>query len=416
MSKVGVVVIGGGPAGMSAAIAASYDGASVLLVERDARLGGALKQSIHNGFGFSRYDDALTGPEYAFKDISVLEQTNTMVLLQTTVTRIVSIGNAFQVTLLNRHGIMNIETKSVVIATGCIERSPNQAAIHGSRPAGVMTAGSAQYCMNIMGQLPSKYPIILGSGNLGLIMARRLTLEGAKVLGLYEKHENPQGSIQNVAECLNDFNIPLHFQHTISHVIGVYRLKSVVISRVDKSFNPIRGTENQVKCDSLIISAGLTPEIGLSNALNLPTSTETQGPICDQNFMSMLDGVFVCGNAMHINDVVDYISESGEIAGRNAARYMVRERQLVGITSSKDFLYCVPQYLDIDMLHNETVICFRSRTKRENVTVKVYVDGHELFSQEFPTIRPPETGRIAFNINTALNPDSRIELRMENTR
>ena len=412
MSKVGVVVIGGGPAGLSAAIAAAYDGASVLLVERDARLGGILKQCIDNCYGFLRFDEQLTGPEYAFKDISTLEQTNTVVLLQTTVSRIISIGNMFQVTLLNRHGIMQVETKSVIIATGCIERSPNQVSIHGSRPSGVMTAGSAQYYANIMGQLPSKYPIILGSGNIGLIMARRLTLEGAKVLGIYEQQETPQGSLRNVAECLNDFNIPLHFQHTISHVSGTQRLKSVVISRVDKNLNPIRGTENHVKCDSLLISAGLIPETSLSDSLSLPISQETKGPICDQNFMSMLDGVFVCGNAMHINDVVDYISESGEIAGRNAARYMVRNRQLVSINTSKDFLYCVPQYLDIDMLHNDTVICFRSREVRENATVKVYVDGFEVFSQEFPALRPPETSRIAFNFETVLNPESRVELRM----
>jgi len=416
MSKVGVVVIGGGPAGLSAAIAAAYDGASVLLVEREARLGGMLKQSIHSGYGFLRYDEQLTGPEYAFKDIYTLEQTNAIVLLQTTVTRIVSIDNSFQVTLLNRHGVMNVETKSVVIATGCLERSPNQISIHGSRPSGIMTAGNAQYYANIMGQLPSKYPIILGSGNIGLIMARRLSLEGAKVLGVYEQSETPQGSVRNLAECLNDFNIPLHFQHTITHVAGLHRLKSVVICRVDKNLNPIRGTENQVKCDSLLISTGLIPETQLSESLKLPISPETNGPICDQNYMSMLDGVFVCGNAMHIGDMVEYISESGDIAGRNAARYMVRERQLISIKTSKDFLYCVPQYLDIDMLHNETSICFRSRDIRENVTVRVYADGHEVISQEFPAIRPPEIQNITVNFNTVLNPESRVELRMENSR
>jgi len=416
MSKVGVAVIGGGPAGLSAAIAASYDGASVLLIERDARLGGTLKQSIHDGFGFFRYDERLTGPEYAFRDISTLEQTNTFVLLQTSVINIVSIGNTFQLTLCNRHGIMHVEAKSVVIATGCRERSPNQAGIHGSRPSGVMTAGSAQYYANIMGQLPSKYPIIFGSGNIGLIMARRLTLEGAKVLGVYEINEKPQGSIRNVAECLNDFNIPLHFQHTITHVTGTHRIGSVVISRVDKNSTPIRGSENQVKCDSLIISAGLIPETELTEKLGIPLSSDTNGPECDQNYMSMLDGIFICGNAMYINDVVDYISESGEIAGRSAARYMLRNRQLADIRISKDFLYCVPNYLDVDMLHNETVIYFRSREMRAETVIKVYVDGFEAFSQEFPALRPQETERIAVSFNASLNPESRVELRMENVR
>jgi len=416
MSKVGVAVIGGGPAGLSAAIAASFDGASVLLIDRDVRLGGVLKQCIHDGYGFYRYDERLTGPEYAFKDIATLEQTNTFVLLQTTVTNIVSIGNTFQLTLFNRHGIMNVEAKSVVIATGCTERSPNQAGIHGSRPAGVMTAGSAQYYANIMGQLPSKYPIIYGSGNLGIIMARRLSLEGGRVLGVYESKEKPQGSMRNVAECLNYFNIPLHFLHAITHVTGTHRLRSVVISRVDKNSNPIRGTENQVKCDSLIVSAGLIPDTGLTESLGIPLSSETHGPECDHNYMSMLDGIFVCGNAMYINDVVDYISESGEIAGRSAARYMVRDRKLASIKVSKDFLYCVPHYLDVDMLHNDTVMYFRSREIRENVLVKVYVDGFEAFSQEFPALRPPEIERIAVNFNTALSAESKVELRMESIR
>jgi len=416
MSRVGVAVIGGGPAGLSAAIAASVDGATVLLVERDAKLGGMLKQSIHADFGFARYDEWLTGPEYAFKDIMSLEQTNTFVLLQTSVTRIISVGNAFQLTLCNRHGVVHIEAKSVILATGCIERTASQALVHGSRPAGVMTAGNAQYYANIMGQLPAKSSIILGSGNIGLVMARRLSLEGGKVLGVYEPGQSPEGSLHNIVECLNDFQIPIHFGHTITHVSGSQRLKSVVINRVDKNLNTIKGSESQVQCDSLIISVGLTPEISLADSLSIPISVETGGPICDQNYMTMLDGVFTCGNAMHISDTVDYISESGEIAGRNAARYIVRERNLVSIKTSKDFLFCTPQYLDIDMLYNETVLFFRTREIRENATVKVYADGHEVQSQDFLTLRPPEVERLVVSFNTALSSESRIELRLENTK
>jgi len=416
VSRVGVVVIGGGPAGLSAAIAASVDGASVLLVERDARLGGILKQCIHADFGFLRYDEKLTGPEYAFKDIASLEQTNTFVLLQTSVTRILSFGNVFQLTLCNRHGLVHIEAKSIVLATGCIERSASQALVHGSRPAGVMTAGNAQYYANIMGQLPARSSIILGSGNTGLVMARRLSLEGGKVLGVYEPGSYPEGSLHNIVECLNDFDIPIHFNHTVTHVSGAQRLKSAVINRVDKNLNPIKGTESQVQCDSLIISAGLTPDISLADSLGITISPETGGPVCDQNYMTMLDGVFSCGNSMHINSAVDYISESGEIAGLNAARYMVRERNLVSIKPSKDFLYCAPQYLDIDMLHNETVIFFRIREIRENVTARVYVDGHEVHSQEFLTLRPPEVERLVVNFDTALSLESRVEIRLENNR
>jgi len=412
-SRVGVVVIGGGPAGISAAIAASVDGASVLLVDKETRLGGTLNQAVHDGFGMLRYDERLAGPEYAFRDIATLEQTNAIVMLQTFVTRILSISNGFQLTLCNRHGIVFVETKSIVFATGCTERSAKQAFIHGSRPAGIMTAGSAQYYTNVMGQLPAKHSIILGSCDLGLVMARRLSLEGAKVLGVYEPKQSPDGALQNVADCLNDFGIPLHCSHTISYVSGNQRLNGVVISRVDKQLNLIRGTENLVKCDSLILSVGLIPENSLSESLGVPISSITNGPICDQNYMTLIDGVFCCGNAVHINGLVDYISESGEIAGRSAARFFDRERHLIEINSSKDFLYSVPHYLDIDMLRGETPLLFRVKETRENAVVKVFVDGKEIFSQEFLTLRPPEVERIVVNFSSVLNRESRIELRME---
>jgi thioredoxin reductase len=337
-------------------------------------------------------------------------------MLQTFVSRIVSVGNEFQLTLCNRHGIVNIETKSIVLATGCMERTAQQMFIHGSRPAGVMTAGTAQYYANIMGQLPAKNAIMLGSGDIGLVMARRLTLEGARVLGVYEPKRHPDGSLMNVVECLNDFNIPLHFEHTISYVSGAQRLSSVVIYRVDKNLNPLRGSEKLVKCDSLILSVGLNPEKELADSLGVPISKITFGPICDQNYMTLLDGVFCCGNAVHINGLVDYISESGEVAGRSAARYMGRERHLIEITTGKDFLYSVPQYLDFDMLRGETALLFRSNSMRENVVVKVYIDGKDVFSQEFITLRPQKVERIVVNFDSLLSPESRIELKMEGKR
>jgi len=413
MSRFSVVVIGGGPAGISAAIAASIDGASVLLVDRDSRLGGTLKQAVHAGFGMLRYEERLAGPEYAFRDIATLEQTNTFVMLQTFVSRIVSNGNEFQLTLCNRHGIVNIAAKSIVLATGCIERTSKQFFIHGSRPAGILTAGTAQYYMNIMGQIPAKKAIILGSGDIGLVMARRLTLEGARVLSVYEPNRYPEGSLMNVFECLNDFNIPLHFEHTISYTSGTQRLSSVIAYRVDKNLNPLKGTEKLVKCDTLILSVGLKPEKELADSLSVPISKITHGPSCDQNYMTLLDGVFCCGNAVHINGLVDYISESGEIAGRSAARYMGRERHLIEINTGKDFLYSVPKYIDFDMLRGETTLLFRSSDIRENVVVKVYIDGNDVFSQEFITLRPQKVERITVDFDSLLNPESRIELKME---
>jgi thioredoxin reductase len=414
MSKVGVVVIGGGPAGLAAAVAAAVDGASVLLVERDASLGGALKQAIHDGFGMVRHDIRLTGPEYAFIDISDLDQTSTLVMLQTSVTRVVRIGSSFQLTLCNRHGIVIVEAKSVVIATGCIERSANHLSIHGSRPAGVFTAGSAQYYLNIMGQLPGKNCIILGSSNLGLIIARRLTLEGARVLGVYEPSQVPSGSLQNISECLNDYFIPLHCSHTVTHIFGLGRLKSVIVQRVDKNLNVIRGSENRIKCDTLILASGLIPETELADSLGVPISDITTGPICDQNFMTMVDGVFCCGNALYINSLADYISECGKIAGQSAARYMPGERQIITVSASKDFLLTVPQCLDLGMLRGEVVFFFRPRESRENVIVRVLVNGQEVCSKAFLTLSPQGVERLTVNFGIALTPESKVELRMQN--
>ena len=413
MSRFNVVVIGGGPGGLSAAIAASVDGASVLLVERETRLGGILKQCIHDGFGIERYNERLTGPEYAFRDISALEQTNARVLLNTTVSRIVRNGNMFQLTLYNRHGILIVEANSIVLATGCRERTARQIGIHGNLTSGIITAGNAQYYLNVLGQLPAKRSVILGSGNIGLITARRLTLEGSRVLGIYEAKQIPGGSLRNVIHCVYDFDIPLYFSHTITRVTGATRLTTVEICKVDKNLIPIRGTENLVKCDSLILSCGLIPENEIAESLGVPLSNVTHGPECDQNYMTLIDGIFCCGNALHVNDTVDNVSASGETAGRNAARFMNRERRLIKINISKDFLYCVPQYLDIDIISNDTVIYFKSRESRTNAIVKVFITGSEVFSQKFEALRPSETQRIVLNFNNLINNESKIELKME---
>ena len=415
MSRVGVVVIGGGPAGLAAAISASVDGASVLLVERNSRLGGSLNQAIHAGFGELRHGNRLTGPEYAFTDIAALEQTGTFVMLQTSVTKVVRIGSSYQLTLCNRHGIVLVEAKSVILATGCIERSAYHLSIHGSRPAGVFTAGSAQYYLNIMGQLPGRNCIILGSSNIGLVTARRLTLEGARVLGVYEPAQSPVGLLQNVSECLNDFFIPLHCGHTITHILGGSRLKSVIVQRVDKNLNAIKGSENRIQCDSLIIAGRLTPDTELADSLSIPFSEATGGPVCDQNFMTMIEGIFCCGNALYISSMVDYISECGEIAGQSAARYMYGERQLLSISISKDILTITPQCLDLGMLRGDVVFFFRPRETRENVAVKVLVNGQIIHSQEYLTLNPSEVERLAVSFNIAMTPESKVELRIQNT-
>ena len=319
--KFDVAVIGGGPAGLAAAVAASKHGASVLLIERETRLGGILKQCIHDGFGVIRYGEKLTGPQYAFKEIQALKKTSVKSMLQAFVTNIERKGGRFLLTIVSSEGISEIDTGSLVLATGCRERTAKQAAIFGTRPSGVLTAGSAQYYTNIMGMMPARRCVILGSGDIGLIMARRLTLEGAEVLGVYEAKNSPGGLARNIEQCLNDFDIPLHLEHTVTRLIGADRLKAVEVCKVDRNMAPIPGTDKIIECDALILSIGLIPENELAQMLGIPLDPQTRAPVCDSNNMTTVDGVFSCGNALKISDLADDVSASGELAGRSAAYF-----------------------------------------------------------------------------------------------
>jgi len=412
-NTVDVAVIGGGPAGIAAATAAAKTGVSVLLIEREARLGGILKQCIHDGFGVIRYGEKLSGPEYAYIDIMALEETRARIMLQTFVTRIERRNGKFILTLVNKGGLIQVQAGRLVLATGCRERTSKQVAIHGARPSGVFTAGSAQYYTNVLGQLPTKRCVILGSGDIGMIMARRLTLEGAEVLGVYEAQASPGGLLRNVLQCLNDFEIPLRLGHTVTRLVGSERLKAVVISQVDKSLNPIPGTEKIVKCDALILSVGLIPENELAETLGAEISLHTRGPVCDQNNMTMIDGLFSCGNAMHVNDVVDYVSESGEVAGFFAAHYTGAARSLITVSASEDFHYVVPQVIDISSTRKDAIMFFRTGKAQQNMIVKVYADGAEIFQKHYSHLRPPEMQRIEVNLGDQLSQSSKITLRME---
>lgn len=414
MKSYDVLVIGGGPAGLAAAVSAHKNGAKTLLVEREARLGGILKQCIHDGFGLVRFGEKLSGPEYAERFVDMFRDEKIEALLLTFVTRIEKTEDGFKVVLVNRDGVEPVFTKSLILATGCRERTAKQVAIHGTRPAGVFTAGSAQHFTNLLGQLPTKRCVILGSGDIGLIMARRLTLEGAEVVGVYEAKPTPSGLTRNIHQCLHDYNIPLHLSHTVTRVFGQDRLEQVEISKVDENMQPIAGTEEIIDCDALILSVGLIPENELAETLGVKLDPKTKGPVCDGQLMTSVDGIFSCGNALHVNDLVDYVSESGEEAGKNAAVYTRKERKLLPIEASPALLYAVPQVLDLNKENKETVVYFRSRNPLTACTFKILVDGEELFKKNYPFLRPPEMERLQIDFDSFhLTEHSKISLDIE---
>jgi thioredoxin reductase len=415
LNEYDVVVLGGGPAGLAAALASFNEGMNTLIIERENRLGGILKQCIHDGFGLIKFKEKLTGPEYAQRYIEQVLACQIPVLLNTFVLTVEKAGTGFVITLVNAaQGVEQIKTRSLILATGCRERTAKQVFINGTRPAGVFTAGTAQHLVNIEGYLPGKKCVILGSGDIGLIMARRLTLEGAQVLAVYEAKSTPSGLSRNIAQCLNDFHIPLHLSTTITRVFGDNRVEAVEIARVDENMRPIKGTEQVISCDTVILSVGLIPENEIADMLGVEIDAATKGPVVDQNFMTSVEGVFSCGNALHVNDLVDYVSESGEIAGANAAQY-VREatpRQLAEIKMSPDFLYVVPQQININSSNRKAVLYFRSREVRENMRVTIKSGDQVLLSKRYVILRPPEMERVRLVIKDGLA-SNQIEITME---
>jgi thioredoxin reductase len=320
ITEVDVAIIGSGPAGLTAAIYAHQSGAKrVLLLEREEELGGILKQCIHNGFGLEQFKQDYTGPEYAERLIKELDKTGVQCLLNTLVT---DLSPDRVITALSpQRGALEIRARSIVLAMGCRERTRSNIGIPGTRPAGIFTAGVAQRFVNIDGYLPGKKIVILGSGDIGLIMARRLTLEGARIIGVYEIMNYPGGLKRNVVQCLNDFNIPLHLSHTVTEIKGRERVEGVVISKVDGDFHPIEGSERSIECDTLLLSVGLIPENELSKKAGVELSATTGGPITTETMETSVPGIFTCGNVSTVFDLVDYVAQTGAAAGIFAARY-----------------------------------------------------------------------------------------------
>lgn len=394
-----VAVIGGGPAGLAAAIEAHKKGAKVILIEREARLGGILKQCIHDGFGLVRFGKKLSGPEYAEIFIDEFRKENIEALTLTFVTKIQKTDGGFDISVVNRSGARTLRSKTLILATGCRERTAKQVSIHGTRPSGVFTAGTAQHFTNLLGELPVKKCVILGSGDIGLIMARRLTLEGAKVLGVYEAKPTPSGLTRNIHQCLHDYGIPLYLSHTVTRVFGTDRLTAVEISKVDEKMQPIDGTQETVECDGLILSVGLIPENELAESLGVQLDPKTKGPVCDGSLMTSVEGVFSCGNALHVNDLVDYVSESGEQAGRAAAEYSLKKRSIVPVKAGGNLLYIVPQSIDLEGDNSETVVYFRSREELNSCKLIIKSGEKIIAEKKYPFLRPPEMERLTVDFS-----------------
>ena len=394
-----VTVIGGGPAGLAAAISAHDNGAKALVIEREERLGGMLKQCIHDGFGLSRFGERLAGPEYVERFMTELYKRNIDAMLRTFVTGVEKLRDGFCVATVNGEGLKKIYTKTLVLATGCRERTAKQVFIHGTRPAGVFTAGTAQHFTNRLGVMPTKRCVILGSGDIGLIMARRLTLEGAEVLGVYEINPTPSGLTRNIHQCLYDYDIPLYLSHTVTRVFGADRLEAVEICEVDGDLRPIKGTEKRVECDALIVSVGLIPENELAESIGVSLDGHTGGPVCDGQLMTSVPGVFSCGNALHVNDLVDFVSASGEEAGKNAALFAEKSQRRVIINIGGEFLYLVPQQLDLEADNSKITFYFRSKKVLGKSTLRLTVDGAEVWKRRYPLLRPPEMQQLVLDMN-----------------
>ena len=378
--EVDVLIIGAGPAGMAAAIAAREEGIDNLLVlEREAEIGGILKQCIHNGFGLHRFREELTGPEYAQRDIDRMAELKIPVQLSTMV---IGIDPDKRATAISReHGVQVFHAKAVILAMGCRERPRGALAIPGTRPAGIFSAGTAQKFVNMHGYLPGKRVVILGSGDIGLIMARRMTLQGAQVLACAELMPYSSGLNRNIVQCLHDYNIPLLLSHTVVDIRGRERLEGVTIAKVGPDLQPIPGTETEYACDTLLLSVGLIPENELTRQMQVDMSAATQGAVVDNTLQTSAEGVFACGNVLHVHDLVDFVSEESAKAGKAAAEYVRKKqgsvRAVLPVKDGAGVRGVVPQRIRQYQSAGQAAdvrLMFRPDRVYQNVTVQV-LDG-----------------------------------------
>ncbi len=376
MNSYDVIIIGGGPAGLASAISCYDNGVkNILILEREKELGGILNQCIHNGFGLARFKESLTGPEYAERFIDGVKKRNIKFLTETTV---LSISRDKTVTAINgSDGVFTLSGKAIVLAMGCRERSRGALNVAGTRPAGVYSAGTAQKYVNILGYMPGKSVVILGSGDIGLIMARRMTLEGAKVHAVCEIMPHSSGLKRNIVQCLDDFNIPLYLNHTIVKIEGDKRVTGVVIAKVDENRKPIKGTEIHFDCDTVLFSVGLIPENELSKTCGVELSPKTKGAVVYENRETSVEGVFACGNVLQVHDLVDFVSKEAEIAGKSASQYVKNgeaDREIINAVCGDNVSYVLPQKINVKS--NENVeLFFRVNKVIKNCTVLVECNG-----------------------------------------
>ena len=398
--KYDVIVVGGGPAGLAAAVEASKNGAEkVLVVERDQELGGILNQCIHNGFGLHYFKEELTGPEYAGKFIDMLNETNIEVMLDTMVLDVDETEKCVHA-MNKKNGYMKLEGKSIILNMGCRERTRGAIAIPGDRPAGVFTAGAAQRYVNIEGYMVGKKVLILGSGDIGLIMARRMTLEGAKVKVVAELMPYSGGLKRNIVQCLDDYGIPLKLSHTVVDIKGKERVEGITLAEVDSKGKPIPGTEEEYSCDTLLLSVGLIPENEISKGMGVDMNPVTSGPKVNESLETNIPGVFACGNVLHVHDLVDFVSEEAKTAGKNAAAYVkadgvkaARDNDIV-LNPIEGVRYTVPGTINVANMDEQITVRFRVGGVYKNCYVSAYFDDERVIHRKRPVVAPGEMEEI----------------------